>query len=64
MYRIVSSVPFSICILAVTALSSLGINYAAAHFILFSVPSSRGIAGGDLSVGSLACSGINDRVHL
>lgn len=35
MYRTVSSVPFSICILAATALSSLGINYAAEQFIIF-----------------------------
>lgn len=64
MYRIVCSVPFSVCVLAVTALSSLGINYVAAHFILFFVLSSGGIAGGDLSVGSLACPGINDREPL
>ena len=35
MYKTVSSVLFSICILAATALSSLGINYAAEQFIIF-----------------------------
>lgn len=65
MYRIVPSVRF-VCILAVTVVSSLGINYATAHFIFFFGSTGNfclpeAVLEGMLSVGSLARSGRNDR---